>query len=527
MPVNYTFIQRQTPVERMADIVLTTLNARYWHSAFGLRCLLANMGDLRDRTIMLEFTISDNLIEVLADILEHRPRIVGIGVYIWNVRQVTDLVAGLNRVAPDTVIVLGGPEVSYEWEASYVVRQADHVITGEADLAFAELCRNILYEDRLSRRIIHAAVPQFSELNLPYDLYNDEDIANRVIYVEASRGCPFTCEFCLSALEIPVRQAAISEFLTAMQRLLDRGARQFKFVDRTFNLNIRVSQEILKFFLDRWTDGLFLHFEMVPDRLPESLRELIAMFPPGSLQFEIGVQTFNDEVGNLISRTQDNLKLEDNIRFLRDRTGVHIHTDLIIGLPGEDLDSFKKGFDRLLALNPHEIQVGMLKRLKGTPINRHDEKFKMVYSDHPPFEILTTRDVDFTTMVRLRHFARTWDLIGNSGNFLASLTLLRRDGASAFDQLFSFSMFLIEREHRLYGISLIRLAEALFTFLVETRGVRPQQAAEVIWRDYTRSGRSDRPEFLRSFQLEQPASTGSKGLSVPPRQRRHHAEVKP
>lgn len=508
----------------MYEIVLTTLNARYHHSAFGLRCLLANMQELTDRTVMLEFTVADSLVEVLADILRHRPRIVGIGVYIWNVRQVTELVADIRRAAPNTVIVLGGPEVSYETESQPVAQLADYVITGEADLAFAELCRSVLNGQPPSDRIIPAAVPQFSEFRLPYCLYSDTDIAQRVIYVEASRGCPFTCEFCLSALEIPVRQAEIDEFLAEMQALLDRGARQFKFVDRTFNLNIRISRRILTFFLERWTEGLFLHFEMIPDRLPESLRELIVQFPEGALQFEIGVQTFNDRVGELISRRQDNAVLEDNFRFLREHTGVHLHADLIVGLPGEDVRSFGEGFDRLLELNPHEIQVGVLKRLKGTPIVRHDEEFQMVYSQSPPFEILSTRDVDFESMVRLRHFARTWDLIGNSGNFVLSLKQLQVDGSSAFARLMAFTEFLVEREQRLHGISLIRLAEAVFEFLVESCGNTQQQAAEVIWSDYTRNGRSDRPPFLRSYDLPSVIPDRSAGdASGPARQRRHRA----
>jgi len=150
--------------------------------------------------------------------------------------------------------------------------------------------------------------------------------------------------------------------------LLDRGLRQFKFVDRTFNLNLNISKAILQFFLERYRPGLFLHFEMIPDRLPEALRSLIRQFPPGALQFEVGIQTFNETVSGLISRRQDNLKLEDNLRFLRNETGVHIHTDLIVGLPGEDLASFAAGFDRLVAMNPQEIQVGILKRLRGTPL---------------------------------------------------------------------------------------------------------------------------------------------------------------
>lgn len=507
----------------MPDIVLTTLNARYCHSAFGLRCLMASLEELRDRTVMLEFSISDSLVEILADILRHQPRIVAVGVYIWNVRQVTELVADIKRVAPGILIVIGGPEVSDETESQPIAQLADCVITGEADLAFASLCRTLLSGGQQPPRLIHAPPPRLDRLTLPYELYTEEDIAHRVIYVEASRGCPFTCEFCLSALDVPVRLADLTEFLAAMQSLLDRGARRFKFVDRTFNLNVRVSRTILQFFLERWTAGLFLHFEMIPDRLPDSLRELIAQFPPAALQFEIGVQTFNDHVGELIRRQQDNLKLEDNFRFLRHHTGVHLHADLIVGLPGEDMDSFADGFDRLLSLGPQEIQVGMLKRLKGTPIVRHDEEYGMVYSQSPPFEVLETRDIDFSTMVRLRHFARTWDLVGNSGNFVKSLPLFWSDGTSPFRRLLAFSSFLVQREQRLHGISLVRLAENVFDFLVQTCGIARRAGAEAIWEDYTRGGRSDRPQFLRTFDLAPPMKRRSAAADGPPRQHRHSA----
>jgi radical SAM superfamily enzyme YgiQ (UPF0313 family) len=184
-------------------------------------------------------------------------------------------------------------------------------------------------------------------------------------------------------------------------------------------LNLRISRAILEFFLERWTPGLFLHFELIPDRLPESLREIIQRFPAGSLQFEIGVQTFSDDVSQLISRPQDNLKLEENLRFLRTETGVHIHTDLIVGLPGESLDSFAAGFDRLYVLHPQEIQVGILKRLRGTPIIRHDAEWQMVYSRNAPYEILSNRLLSFEQVNGLRRFARYWDLVGNSGNFSA------------------------------------------------------------------------------------------------------------
>ena len=507
----------------LADIVITTLNARYWHTAFGLRYLLANMGEMRNRTGMLEFGINDQPVEVVAEILRHRPRIVGIGVYIWNVEQVRRIAESLKRVSPEILLVLGGPEISYETESQPLVKMADYVVCGEADIAFPQLCRELLAGDEPAEQVIAAPTPSLEQVAMPYELYSDEDIAQRVIYVEVSRGCPFTCEFCLSALDIPVRMFGLEPFLDSMQRLLDRGARTFKFVDRTFNLNLRVGSAILEFFLERYEPGLFLHFEMIPDRLPDALRALIVQFPEGSLQFEIGVQTFNDEIGVLIGRRQNNEKLAENFRFLRDETGVHVHADLIVGLPGEDVESFGRGFDRLIELGPQEIQVGMLKRLKGTPIVRHDDEFEMVYESHPPFTVLRTRDVDFETMMRLRHFARAWDLVGNSGNFVESHTLLWFDGASPFERFLEFTDWLVLREQRLVGISLVRLSESLFQFLTGVLDVLEDLAAAAIWRDYTRSGRHDKPAFLRGFDLPAANRNPQSDERLLPRQRRHKA----
>lgn len=501
----------------MSQIVLCTLNARYWHSAFGLRYLMANLGELQAETTMLEFGINDNTIELLGKILHHRPKIVGIGVYIWNVEPATKLVAELKRVSPETHVVLGGPEVSYETEQQQIADDADYVITGEGDLAFPALCRAILDGDPPAAKTQTPPLPTFEQLKLPYALYTDHDIANRVVYVEASRGCPFTCEFCLSALEIPVRMANVDLFLSEMDKLLQRGAKQFKFVDRTFNLNLRVSQQILEFFLARYTPDMFLHFEMIPDRLPTELRSIIAKFPAGALQFEIGVQTFNHAVGNRISRKQDNEKLAENFRFLREQTGVHIHADLIVGLPGETLESFGRGFDRLVALRPQEIQIGILKRLRGTPITRHDETWKMIYSPHTPYEILSTSHMAFDEIQRMRRFARYWDLVGNSGNFVDARELIW-DTGSPFDKFMEFSDWLYDRERTLHGISLTRLTESVFEFLLE-RGHRAESVASIVWTDYIRGGRYDKPHFLRRFHLPDVPSRPAK--TVPPRQARH------
>ncbi len=507
----------------MAKIVLATLNARYIHSAFGLRYLKANLGALSTDCEILEFVINDANTGMLAAILDQSPQIVGFGVYIWNVDQTTRLIADLKRVRPDIVVVIGGPEVSYEIEEQAIAKLADYVIAGEADLEFPLLCESILAGKLPPQKIHHASIANLDQVNMPYDLYTDEDIANRVIYVELSRGCPFTCEFCLSSLDIPVRAFDLDHFLNALQRLFDRGVRQFKFVDRTFNLNLRVGRSILQFFLDRYEPGMFLHFEMIPDRLPDSLRELIAKFPEGALQFEIGIQSFNPEVGKLISRKQDIAKLVDNFHFLTSQTGVHLHADLIVGLPGETMESFGSGFDQLYALHPQEIQVGILKRLRGTPIIRHDEEWQMVYSANPPYEILSNKLLSFEQIHLLRRFARHWDLIGNSGNFKNTLPLICEPQASAFEQFIHLSEWLYAQNKRMHGVSLIRLVELLFQYLTDVKQVDVPIAAEALVCDYSMNGRREVPGVLKAYASHDKKESVKQTTShqIPSRQQKH------
>ena len=507
----------------MPDIVLTTLNAKYIHAAFGLRYLMANLGALQSRACIAEFDINQRPIDIAEQLLAKNPKILGFGIYIWNVAPSTEVIAIIKRIRPDILIVLGGPEVSYETNGQKIVDLADHVITGEGDLKFAEVCGELLSQPSGANlpKIIPAELPDFSRLALPYDLYTEDDIAHRIIYVEATRGCPFTCEFSLSTLDIPVRQVPLPALLDQLERLLARGVKQFKFVDRTFNLNVNVSKAILEFFRARYEPGHFYHFEMIPDRLPEALREIIAAFPPGALQFEVGIQTFNENVGALIKRRQNYDRLEDNFHFLRGQTGVHIHADLIVGLPGETLESFAKGFDRLIALGPQEIQVGILKRLRGTPIVRHDSDWQMIYSQHPPYEILQNKLIDFATMQKLRRFARYWDMVGNSGNFVETTPLIWRD-TSPFHAFMRWSDWLHAKTRRTDSIALMRLMELLFEFLTSGPGQDPRDVAKKMWSDYRRGGRHDKPGFMKDYLPEMLNTTERKSRSgLPKRQARH------
>lgn len=503
----------------MPDIVLTTLNARYHHSSLGLRYLMANLGALQDRAVIRELVIGGNPLDHAEVILGDNPQIVGLGVYVWNADESAALVSVLKRVRPDLIIVLGGPEVSHEHAEQTIIDDADYVIAGEADLAFRELCEQLLDGGGPTTKIITAEPPSLDVVEPPYDLYTDEDIAHRTLYVEASRGCPFRCEFCLSSLDRSVRKFPLEPFLAGLADLLGRGAQQLKFVDRTFNLDLSASVAILEFFLDRYQPGLFLHFEMVPDRFPRELRAIISRFPAGSLQLEVGVQTFNPDVAKRISRAHDCGETVENLRFLRQETEIHVHADLVVGLPGETLESFGAGFDQLIEVGPQEIQVGILKRLRGAPISRHDQEWDMVYGSRPPYKVLSTRHIDFATMQRLRRFAQFFDRINNSGNFVGTAPLIWRD-RSPFWAFWEASDWLFVRLGRAHAIALRRLAEALFGYLTEARGLDREDVAAVILEDYQRAGRTkDLPRF--GVRAEGKSAADTPAGAIPSRQQRH------
>ncbi|MES2125729.1 MAG: DUF4080 domain-containing protein [Pseudomonadota bacterium] len=453
-------------------ILLSTLNARYAHASLGLRYLLANMGPLQAQTRLQEFVIGAKTTEIVERLLAASPRIIGFGIYIWNVDETTKVVAMLKRVAPQVVIVLGGPEVSYEPEQQEIVRLADYLVTGWGDVTFPKLCAEILHGPKPLMKIHAGVQPPMAEIAMPYSLYTDEDIAHRTIYVEASRGCPFKCEFCLSALDKTAWPFALDTFLGELESLYQRGARLFKFVDRTFNLNIKTSLKIMQFFLDKLEahpdDPVYAHFELVPDHLPDALKDGISKFPAGALQFEIGIQSFNPEVQALVSRKQDNTKAADNIRWLCTQSQAHLHVDLIAGLPGEDVASFARGFNQLVALQPHEIQFGILKRLRGTPIIRHTETFGMVFDPYAPYTILATKLIDFPTMQRLVRFARYWDLVANSGRFANTLPHIL--GESAFENFMAFADWIYAHTDATHRIALERLAKLVVQWL-DTQGV--------------------------------------------------------
>lgn len=506
----------------MSEILLATLNARYSHASLGLRYLRANLGALRERSTIREFVIGQKTEEIAEALLAEKPTIVGLGVYIWNCEESLKLVLMLKAVRPDLIIVLGGPEVSYESGEQAICAAADYTITGWGDISFAQLCAQILAGQAPEAKIIPGIQAKLDDLASPYAEYTEEDIRQRHLYVEASRGCPFKCEFCLSALDKTAWPFALENFLADLEMLWQKGARQFKFVDRTFNLKIETSLRIMDFFLGKIAenpeDPPFAHFELIPDHLPEKLKEAIQRFPAGTLQFEIGIQTFNVEVQARISRKQKNELARDNILWLAQNSGAHLHVDLIAGLPGETVQSFGEGFNKLVALNPHEIQFGILKRLRGAPIARHTKDFALRFNLAPPYNILSTDCIDFAEMQKLSRFSRYWDILANSGRYSRTLPVILGD--SAFDGFFRLSEWLYAKTRQTHAIAHERMVHLLYDYLLEC-GHAEDDAAAVLIADYRGTGGRSRLRFESAdteLPLPKPAKTRK---HTPDRQARH------
>ena len=478
----------------MKNIILTTLNSRYSHSSLGLRYLLANLKELKNEAEILEFVINSSVQTIAEQILSKKPKIIGIAVYIWNAFDIGELVRIIKKVSPQTIVVLGGPEVSYT-PLRVNFDMADYIICGEGEVSFYNLCRELLDGNCTQARTIHSPKVDFEAIALPYDDYTDFDIKNRHIYVENARGCPFECEFCLSSIETKMRYLDINIFLDEIEKLWQRGARSFKFIDRTFNIKISYAKAILNYFLAKQED-YFLHFEVIPDNFPEELRDLIKQFKAGCLQLEVGIQTLNLDVAKEIRRNLKLDKIKDNLKFLSQETHAHMHIDLIIGLPSESIESFGRNLNQLYTLSTGEIQVGILKKLSGTTLDRHDKVYGMVNNDAHPYDILKNDLITLDLMQDKKRFARYCDIVYNSGNFQKTTALLFSDG-KVYENFSDFSKWLYKRSESTYKISLDRIAQFLFEYLSATYD--KELIANAILQDVMSVEGRSFPAFLRKI----------------------------
>jgi len=483
----------------MHSIVLATFNARYSHASLALRYLYANLHELSVHSAIREFVIGENIQQIAERILDEQPKIVGLSTYIWNADDVAELIGILKKVSPETLIILGGPEASHlPHRVDFSL--ADYIISGEGEVAFYELCRDLLSGAAKQERFIKAPMVDLSQIVLPYDFYDANDIAHRYVYLETSRGCPYLCEFCLSAIDEKMRYFDIDVMTAEFEKLWQRGVRSFKFIDRTFNLKLAYANRILDFFLSK-DEPYFLHFEVIPDHFPEALRGRIKRFAPAALQLEIGIQTLDPEIAENIHRPLRLEKIEENLRFLEEHTHAHMHLDLIVGLPGETLESFARGLNTLVSWSSGEIQIGILKKLSGTTMARHDDPFGMVYSDRPPYDILKTAHVTFDQIQKMKRFARYWDILYNSGNFTQSVRLLWPDG-DVFKGFWDFSEWVYGQTAATWKIAQERMAKLLFEYLTGVIRADSSAAGRAMASDLSRTLGKKLPPFLREYAAE-------------------------
>ncbi len=464
------------------EILLVAVNAGYTHTSMSLRCIQANLGELESRSHILECDSQLSSLQIVEQIIAYDPKIVAFSTYIWNAMTVADVLRVLHEIRPDIIRVAGGPQIIPGDDPSGILPLLDVAICGEAE-EVVEAVFGKLLAGEVVESVIIAEPPSLAHAELPYRLYTDADISTRMVYVEATRGCPFKCEYCTSSGSGGIRYFPIEALLKEFGILLARGVHQFKFLDRSFNFGGVQSLAVLDFFLARQFKGLRLHFEFTPDALDEEWRRRLRGFEPEMLHIEMGVQTWNETVAVCIHRPLKPAAVEKSLRFMIDEAKADVHADLIVGLPGESLESFKAGFDRLVALGPSEIQVGILKRLPGTAIGKHDEAYAVKWSPVPPYEILQNNLLSFVQMRELERFSRCWDLLYNRKRFRGSVQMLWRDGTSPFKSVSKVAAFIYEKSGRMHAISPKRLAEAVLHVLVHSCGIPEVEARAALERD--------------------------------------------
>ena len=447
--------------------LIIALNSKYIHSALGAWYLKASCGSECGEVKVLEYTINDDSGAILSSIYRERPDVAAFSCHIWNIRQVLGLVSNLKKVLPGLIIVLGGPEVSYDSRETLAANNdIDYIIAGEGEAAFPKLiaCLNGVKDSPSPEAIeglcfrslggtclnVPGFIRELDSIPSPYTAEMLEALSGRIVYFESSRGCPFSCSYCLSSTFEGVRYFSLERVRRELTMLFGAGVRQVKFVDRTFNCSKARAMEIFRHIIGLYrlrTDEeggrpeINFHFEAAADLFDDEMLELLAQAPTGLIQLEIGVQTVNAAALEAIDRRTDTERLCRNVRKLREAGNINLHLDLIAGLPLEDFASFRTSFDAVYRLSPHQLQLGFLKLLKGTRIRRQADSHGYAYTDCPPYEILFSKYMSYAEIIELKGIEGLLDRYNNSGRFGNTLRYLLRFFTSPFDFYLAFFRF--------------------------------------------------------------------------------------
>ena len=500
-------------------ILLTAINAKYIHSNLAVYCLKAYAERMFQNTAqnpldieIAEYTINQQMEDIMMDIYERHPDVLCLSCYIWNLQYVEGLVREIHKVCPDMAIWLGGPEVSYDAKETLLrLPEVTGIMMGEGEKTFVELCQ--YYNKKESLRDI-AGITFRNKDNeiienpwrMPMDLsevpfvYNNmKDFENKIIYYETSRGCPFSCSYCLSSIDKKLRFRDIELVKKELQFFIDQKVPQVKFVDRTFNCKHSHAMEIWRFIKEHDNGVTNFHFEVSADLLNEQEIELLKSMRPGLVQLEIGVQSTNPDTICEIKRTMDFEKLSETVTKIHEGKNIHQHLDLIAGLPFEDMESFAKSFDDVYALKPHQLQLGFLKVLKGSYMEEQKEVYGLVYKSAPPYEVLFTKWLSYEEVLKLKGIEEMVEVYYNSRQYEKTLQALEKEFSSMFHMY--EKMWEFYKKNQLHNLQHKRAARyaILLDFIrgiLESSEKNEDYYRELLTYDYyLRENAKTRPEF--------------------------------
>lgn len=457
-------------------ILLCGINAKYIHTNLAIRQI---KGYAEKRTGLeiglIEFTINNYLNEIVDGIYIEKADIVAISCYLWNIEIVKKLVVILKKLLPEIIVILGGPEVTYRPHEIMTEIPCDFVISSEGEVTFVSLLEEILRKNNNIKDVFGISYRDGKEIisnkarepmnmaDLPFPYDNFKEIENKICYYEASRGCPFACEYCLSSVERGVRFAPIEKVCKELKIFLDNMVTQVKFVDRTFNCNKLFAMEIISFIIKNDNFLTNFHFEVAAELLNDDIIGLLSKARKGLFQLEIGVQTTNDDTLSAISRRSNFTFLCDCVEKLKKPMNMHLHLDLIAGLPLENFESFKKSFNDVHSLLPHQLQLGFLKILKGSGMEGLCDKYEIDYSPFPPYEILKTNCLSYDEVLSLKSVEEIVEIFYNTNRFCNSITYLAKFYPSFFDLYNAISVYKSEK-----GVgSLVHNKQFSYAFLID------------------------------------------------------------
>lgn len=498
------------------NIVLAAINAKYIHSNLAVYSLRAYAQQYKDEIQIAEYTINHQIDDILMDLYKKKPDILCFSCYIWNLSYVEELVRELGKIFPSVPIWVGGPEVSYDTkDVLERLPEVTGVIFGEGEKTFLEVVeyyhgkdmqlseiKGIAYRGEEGEFLQNSWREVMDLSEVPFVYHDMADFKNKIIYYESSRGCPFSCSYCLSSIDKCLRFRKLELVEKELQFFIDEEVPQVKFVDRTFNCNHKHAIAIWKYIKEHDKGITNFHFEVAADLLNEEELKLIESMRPGLIQLEIGVQSTNEQTIREIRRTMRFEEVARIVQRINQGENVHQHLDLIAGLPYEGMESFQKSFDDVYRLHPEQLQLGFLKVLKGSYMESQKERYGLVYKSRPPYEVLYTNWLSYEEMMRLKSVEEMVEVYYNSGQFSYCLRKLEEEYASPFVLYQELGRYYENHELHLMSHSRITRYEILLGFVREKHKERERLYRELLTFDlYFRENVKNRPEFAGEHEV--------------------------